>query len=185
MKLRFNGAAAFGLRKCSLGNGNLRFLFPLQWGRNLAAAEVDLPQPVVGVHCLASMGPQPCGCGSAQDPDGWPGQQTASMGPQPCGCGSLVLATHQREALHAASMGPQPCGCGSIVPFRRVNLENYASMGPQPCGCGSRWAFDSARDAVGASMGPQPCGCGSIPTMPAWRASQRSFNGAATLRLRK
>ena len=59
----FNGAATFRLRKETAVEGALGTAWTLQWGRNLSVAEGQAESRLTGGAPLASMGPQPFGCG--------------------------------------------------------------------------------------------------------------------------
>ena len=60
-----------------------------------------------------------------------------------------------------------------------------ASMGPQLCSCGNDAAQDEPLVEQTASMGPQLCSCGNRKNGTWSRSGWPSFNGAATLQLRK
>ena len=85
-----------------------------------------------------------------------------------------------------ASMGPHPCGCGGDeLAAYAVTLEGWASMGPHPCGCGGLVKIKTALAIDNASMGPHPCGCGGPSIRPQGQGEQVSFNGAASMRMRR
>ena len=91
----------------------------------------------------------------------------------------------QREH-HAASMGPHPCGCGGLI------ARYFGSLTPHVL----QWGRIHA-DAEGlhlpqhplvnqnASMGPHPCGCGGFSLPQNLGLSSTSFNGAASMRMRR
>ena len=137
-RLRFNGAAAFRLRKFD----------PL------------LAHPLVAA--CASMGPQPFDCGNAHkvaadhrraidfngaaafrlrkcDPGAVAGRFRAStsMGPQPFDCGNTTSKSPVSLSALRTSMGPQPFDCGNEPPDQRGELADRTSMGPQPFDCGN------------------------------------------------
>ena len=58
-------------------------------------------------------------------------------------------------------------------------------MGPQPFGCGRLTELEVDVSDKIASMGPQPFGCGRMTVPQCAQGRSRSFNGAATFRLRK
>ena len=73
-------------------------LIELQWGRNLSVAEgADYLQACI--FGVASMGPQPFGCGRQVQEAKDVGAAEASMGPQPFGCGRNVLTWEVRNAI--------------------------------------------------------------------------------------
>ena len=83
----FNGAATFRLRKVWGGCTNWPNGLPLQWGRNLSVAEGLQSLPTLVKISIASMGPQPFGCGRDVARVAPFHAKFASMGPQPFGCG--------------------------------------------------------------------------------------------------
>ena len=59
-------------------------------------------------------------------------------------------------------------------------------MGPQLCSCGNGSILETLTDLEGlASMGPQLCSCGNSFPLLSYSSRPNSFNGAATLQLRK
>ena len=132
----------------------------LQWGRNFAVAETILEYGIVaGVH-------------------GFNGAATLQLRKQYVRYGSPCNSK-------LASMGPQLCSCGNLGAPGAQHVPAEASMGPQLCSCGNHGIIPPNTHRVKASMGPQLCSCGNTePAEPA-EPAEPSFNGAATLQLRK
>ena len=209
---RFNGAATFRLRKAPPTDTEARNS-RLQWGRNLSVAEgchrsrVDstmklsfngaatfrlrkaaapLPPPPSAV--VASMGPQPFGCGRG-------GRKRSSAGmasfngaatfrlrkavrlprfwrlPRRLQWGrNLSVAEGRGAAPHMACRAR----FNGAATFRLRKAGNdlerrramRASMGPQPFGCGRPDRVQPPLPPPPASMGPQPFGCGRIRLAP-------------------
>ena len=85
-----------------------------------------------------------------------------------------------------ASMGPQLYSCGKRWYNRHYDRPGAASMGPQLYSCGKSLALASLFAwLASASMGPQLYSCGKNRNRPQAPQSETSFNGAATLQLRK
>ena len=158
-------------------------MVPLQWGRNLSVAEGGAGVADGPKAGMASMGPQPFGCGRPLAARA--GQQanarlqwgrnlsvaegsldtrviTDTVGFNGAATFRLRKGAARRHVGRGknASMGPQPFGCGRLLPRLPPPPRRTASMGPQPFGCGRR-----------VCRGATSCGYG--------------FNGAATFRLRK
>ena len=182
----FNGAATLSLRKCAGQAIRPTGGCTLQWGRNFIVAEI-------GERC---QGPGSC--------------RTASMGPQLYRCGNLPPQPAYFYAVDA-SMGPQLYRCGNVV----SSLSHANANAPLQWGRNFIVAeIDSVRDAMHiiglalqwgrnfivaeiqitiklespdgtASMGPQLYRCGNARTSSTVYQVTTSFNGAATLSLRK
>ena len=181
---------------------------PLQWGRDLSAAEGGLGGAASRSDGVLQWGRDLSaaegfgGGGGATLPRG------ASMGPRPLGRGRLCLALALAAQVQA-SMGPRPLGRGRQAEHdpahcRDQGFNGAATSRPRKAvGLGPR-----LRPAAVASMGPRPLGrgrLGSSPLLPTrmplqWgrdlSAAEGSFesaacqartrfNGAATSRPRK
>ena len=206
---RFNGAATLQLRKpvtlttwngqrmllqwgpqlCSCGNSvsGAGFRIPyseLQWGRNFAVAETDAGIPVRRPgqelqwgrnFAVAETSGRYTQCGQTHRFNGAatlqlrkrmqrvPMETSSSM--LQWGRNFAVAETGRRadgRPVHlGASMGPQLCSCGNPIPDPVPWRRGRASMGPQLCSCGNGCGWQYALIVYG------------------------SFNGAATLQLRK
>ena len=109
----------------------------------------------------------------------------ASMGPQPFGCGRSTKSTRSRARpsfngaatfrLRKGGTGGRarrtPGSFNGAATFRLRKAQpaqahadgRRASMGPQPFGCGRRGGGHRRKHAIAlASMGPQPFGCGRV-----------------------
>ncbi len=131
------------------------------------------------------------------------------MRPQPLGCGNHMALAKSRSDFQP-SMRPQPLGCGntdrqgcesirdqSFNEAATVRLRKYhrvvrlcwsgmlPSMRPQPLGCGNLVGIRSGENPRRPSMRPQPLGCGNLNKTQLGIPPSRSFNEAATVRLRK
>ena len=106
----FNGAATFRPRKGGGGGNHSSAAKPLQWGRDLSAAE-GLCAAAFECGRPASMGPRPFGRGRRRAHLGDGGGSAASMGPRPFGRGRRP-APRVSCAWRRASMGPRPFGRG-------------------------------------------------------------------------
>ena len=178
----FNGAATFRLRKV-------------------------VPYGVAGEPvCVASMGPQPFGCGRNIPPreraalpklqwgrnlsvaEGLSSQFSATANVMLQWGRNLSVAegapTCGRRCAACCFNGAATFRLRKVPRFRHDRCRRRASMGPQPFGCGRREDGFGWGGGGQASMGPQPFGCGrSIIT---WLVKpSQCFNGAATFRLRK
>ena len=89
------------------------------------------------------------------------------------------------ELNQVASMGPQLYRCGNTANRDSVVGDSWASMGPQLYRCGNIPHRHPGRPVRVASMGPQLYRCGNAMRGRGSHASRCSFNGAATLSLRK
>ena len=183
----------------------------LQWGRNFIVAEIHGRHTCPGrtLSCFngaATLSLRKWGrlallpvC-----------QQPASMGPQLYRCGNRLGSERATLHRHSASMGPQLYRCGNDYGALQPVPDERASMGPQLYRCGNlsmvvrfgpvavslQWGRNfivaeicrvpgGAGGDVRASMGPQLYRCGNCDKVHYGLVCILSFNGAATLSLRK
>ena len=104
-------------RRRPMGSGQL------QWGRNLSVAEGDTIHKIQDINYVASMGPQPFGCGRRVVYTPFPDTVCASMGPQPFGCGRLLA-----PALGRATM--TSFNGAATFRLRKEPHDRAASAGP-------------------------------------------------------
>ena len=110
----------------------------------------------------------------------------ASMGPQLYRYGNLPVAKYVQMAVAQLQWGRNFI-VAEMRPRRRdASRYHTASMRPQLYRCGNLSAGAVLLYSLGrASMGPQLYRCGNRYPLPGCRPSVHSFNGAATLSLRK
>ena len=137
--------------------GNIPVL--LQWGRNLSVAEgcllpswsARLPKLQWGRNLSVAEGVLYC---RGQTPG-----PVASMGPQPFGCGRIDMHMPSlAKSIRFNGAATFRLRKGRLAPT--APHRTYASMGPQPFGCGRSRQHARPRAKIPASMGPQPFGCG-------------------------
>ena len=155
------------------------------------------------------MGPQLYRCGNGSRLRFRPRKSDASMGPQLYRCGNSIIA-HAASSIFVCFNGaatlslrkpstlPRALSTSRLLqwgrnfivaetpprpPGRRVFRP--ASMGPQLYRCGNQGSPGRDRSRAAASMGPQLYRCGNLKRLAYWLAADSSFNGAATLSLRK
>ena len=158
---------------------------PLQWGRNFIVAEIHKQGVDDHDHAHASMGPQLYRCGNQTVDDHAQGRHTGFNG-----AATLSLRKWVNRRRKA---GPNPklqWGRNFIVAemFQlspKGDVVVHASMGPQLYRCGNDDSKVQTSWRECASMGPQLYRCGNLRSFCPLRARLSSFNGAATLSLRK
>ena len=178
----FNGAATFRLRKVAAPADEVWAELELQWGRNLSVAEGGPPRAISHSHAIASMGPQPFGCGrriinASSDMIGrlqWGRNLSVAEGQYLIQIATVTNLLQWGRNLSVAEGDGKGVGRLAVALLQWGRNLSVAE--------GRRTALLSILRA--ASMGPQPFGCGRAyprgsPTAPT------SFNGAATFRLRK
>ena len=156
---RFNGAATFRPRRGVPARAARPNGVPLQWGRDLSAAESGVIQDVGARPGGASMGPRPFGRGECTAGARGHAVAGASMGPRPFGRGEpkYLSAINRAAALQwgrdlsaaesleiSAGFCPYRLGFNGAATFRprraywRLPLcaVSAASMGPRPFGRG-------------------------------------------------
>ena len=99
----------------------------------------------------------------------------------------MIKTLGETSITISASMGPQLYRCGNGMDETKTTINGkFASMGPQLYRCGNRNQHKNTEHTNNASMGPQLYRCGNEGYCPACVAEiLQSFNGAATLSLRK
>ena len=205
----FNGAATLSLRKqatarrsvhhaerqASMGPqlyrcGNVgracpttRICIMLQWGRNFIVAETlitcthDNPEQTMlqwGLNFIVAE-THLCGVDAIRRVD-W-----LQWGRNFIVAETWILSAGSLKHRFA-SMGPQLYRCGNSAVNRCGLCRRRASMGPQLYRCGNQPRLDEVHSA---SMGPQLYRCGNSRAVNRCGLWPSSFNGAATLSLRK
>ena len=232
-EIRLQWGRSLSAAECALCQAVLKMVEALQWGRSLSAAECSRCHRWRRSGCprfngaaafrlrngrndaggslldlLASMGPQPFGCGMDVMTRAVPfwifllqwgrSLSAAEWRSPPAGCSRNGICFNGAAAFrlrnghlafwedsgYPASMGPQPFGCGMLGHNPQALACRSASMGPQPFGCGMNGVRDQVLIALRASMGPQPFGCGMGGVLEFRRILVARFNGAAAFRLR-
>ena len=115
----------------------------------------------MAVTAIASMRPQPGGCGNAAVLIRVDKLTLASMRPQPGGCGNSA------DLVNNGALGPgfNEAAAGRLRKSRCINYAfgwGFASMRPQPGGCGNQVEWTEKGRLSVASMRPQPGGCGNV-----------------------
>ena len=157
------GPPPFGGGNAKRNGADKGYVWRLQWGHRLSAAETTII-----TYTFRARG-------------------FASMGPPPFGGGNPFASFFQKRCLTLASMGPPPFGGGNVrvslpcqcraagfngaTAFRRRKLDYVcvlvggvcsASMGPPPFGGGNMIVAVQPNVIELASMGPPPFGGGNI-----------------------
>ena len=150
------------------------WLCSLQWGRNFIVAETGCP--VRSMSCWLSL----YRCGLSILP-----RRFASMGPQLYRCGNQATEAEDRIGDHWLQWGRNFIVAETQALGRPLEVAHtQASMGPQLYRCGNEEVRRTVQVAKTASMGPQLYRCGKQYLRPK-ALLVASFNGAATLSLRK
>ena len=110
----FNGAATFRLRKARRAASTTARSAGFNGAATFRLRKDATPGRLL-ICFIASMGPQPFGCGRAAAQCISARRVRASMGPQPFGCGRFAMSAGAPPPPPIASMGPQPFGCGRDV----------------------------------------------------------------------
>ncbi len=155
----FNGAATLSLRKFSIMSPETRDRIMLQWGRNFIVAEIDKKN-----HCKTS-------------------RRSASMGPQLYRCGNVRLETlqprrHYRCFNGAATLSLRKCNIWAahwVLPARTLQWGRNFIVAEMIA------AFQSVIDWTQLQWGRNFI----VAEMNIATVTSISFNGAATLSLRK
>ena len=107
------------------------------------------------------------------------------MGPQLYRCGNEKQDAHDTDDM-AASMGPQLYRCGNTADKPKILFAGVASMGPQLYRCGNQAATIGADWVTGGLQWSRNFIVAEIlQSRRSTHTRNSSFNGAATLSLRK
>ena len=126
-------AASMGPRPCGRGNTTAIYcsryrIEKLQWGRGLAAAEMN-PVVLLPVHLnTASMGPRPCGRGNIPQTVQYLSESELQWG-RGLAAAEMASTTYWETQPRHASMGPRPCGRGNAEERRRRRKRKRLQWG--------------------------------------------------------